>query len=1020
MNFLTVNIRQFLLGVLIILCSVAVVNAGEPVTFRVVNAWNDGYQASVVISNNTNVSIEGWTVEFDYPYSINDIWNAEISEHSNNHYVINNVSHNGMLNSGQSTEFGFVASSVNGSELPQNIVFYDKSINNLEEENTEEDTDETTEEINQNIVFNLIDSWKNGYIGEFTLTNISDKPTVNWKVEFDLQDKITNIWNTEIVSDSENNYIVKNEEWNPVINSNSTITFGFQAEGSYKGDPYDVKVHLKYDIQDNDDKDPVLPDNKPPVANNDEATTNINLPVVISVLANDFDLDSELLVITDASSPNNGSIIISVHDIKYQPDRDFTGYDQFTYTISDGNGGTGSAQVNVRVNNTVNTENNYATALQKAIYFYDCQRAGYLPKYDGDLASEFHNGFLSNRVEWRGDSYIEDGKYGHNGEILNLDLNGGWFDAGDHVKFGLPMAFSASVFGWSIYEFKDAYEKSNQLKYALDNLRWISDYFLKAHTGKNELFAQVGNGVIDHTIWAPPEVQWLKYKELHGSKYRPAVKLTMNNPGADLVAQTSAALCISSLVFRENGENEYADELIRHAKELFEFAYQTKDVNNGRYTPSLDFGDYAYAVNFYNAGQSGASDEIPWAAGWLYLATKDQVYLNIAETNYTAIADNTGHFAWYPSWDDIRNGVYFIMEKIALTPEYQLHSQVDPAKRANGYNNYESHSINYVNHLLNNAKYTPGGMIYLDGFASARAAGMAAYSALVHRNYLKTANKSAENQNILRNFAKAQIDYILGYNSHSISYMVGYGSKWQLNAHHRSSHGSTTNDINAPELPKHILYGGLAGGPDQYDNYSSDRADFPMTEVATDMNAGLTGALAGLADIYGGVSLENFPLPEIRDDEVFCTAKINSTQEGSKVSIRIFNNTAYPPRGLSDIKFRYFVVISDELSRGLNIEQIEVETYYNSRQTGNVNKSLNKWNNSIYYVEGSFTGAALLPVSDSDGKAEMEIYIRGPWNGTLWDGSTDYSAVGLKESVYLKTKNIAVYNGESLIWGNEP
>jgi len=65
---------------------------------------------------------------------------------------------------------------------------------------------------------------------------------------------------------------------------------------------------------------------------------------------------------------------------------------------------------------------NYAEALQKAIYFYECQQAGPLPEW--------------NRVEWRGDATMND-------EVL-----GGWYDAGDHVKFNLPMAYSAAMLGW--------------------------------------------------------------------------------------------------------------------------------------------------------------------------------------------------------------------------------------------------------------------------------------------------------------------------------------------------------------------------------------------------------------------------------------------------------------------------------------------------------------------------------------------------------------------------------------------
>ena len=61
-----------------------------------------------------------------------------------------------------------------------------------------------------------------------------------------------------------------------------------------------------------------------------------------------------------------------------------------------------------------------------------------------------------------------------------LDLTGGWHDAGDHVKFGLPGSFSASTVGWGYYEFRDAYKEMGLDKHVEDEMRWINDYYIKA------------------------------------------------------------------------------------------------------------------------------------------------------------------------------------------------------------------------------------------------------------------------------------------------------------------------------------------------------------------------------------------------------------------------------------------------------------------------------------------------------------------------------------------------------------
>jgi Bacterial Ig domain/Cadherin-like domain len=90
--------------------------------------------------------------------------------------------------------------------------------------------------------------------------------------------------------------------------------------------------------------------NRAPNANDDEARTASNTAVAIAALANDSDPDEDDLTITAISDPPNGSVSNHGGALTYQPDGGFAGTDVFTYSISDGHGGSDTATVRVRVN----------------------------------------------------------------------------------------------------------------------------------------------------------------------------------------------------------------------------------------------------------------------------------------------------------------------------------------------------------------------------------------------------------------------------------------------------------------------------------------------------------------------------------------------------------------------------------------------------------------------------------------------------------------------------------------------
>lgn len=89
--------------------------------------------------------------------------------------------------------------------------------------------------------------------------------------------------------------------------------------------------------------------NNPPVANDDSVSTAQRVPVTIAVLANDTDVDGDRLTIVVFTQPEHGTVTKNGDRLIYTPSRRFTGRDEFTYTLSDGHGGTDTATVFVNV-----------------------------------------------------------------------------------------------------------------------------------------------------------------------------------------------------------------------------------------------------------------------------------------------------------------------------------------------------------------------------------------------------------------------------------------------------------------------------------------------------------------------------------------------------------------------------------------------------------------------------------------------------------------------------------------------
>ena len=455
----------------------------------------------------------------------------------------------------------------------------------------------------------------------------------------------------------------------------------------------------------------------------------------------------------------------------------------------------------------------YGKAIELSLLFYEANRSGDLDEHQ-------------NRVPWRGDSGLSDGSDGiYFGDAtaanlqrdLSLDLTGGYHDAGDHVKFGLPLASTLSTLAWGGISFPEGYEQSDQMDDLLATVRWGTDYLLKAQgLGQDGvttfLIAQVGDGQADHALWSAPEEQTIA---------RPAMAVTANRPGSDVAAASAAAFASASVLFRGQGDENYADTLLERAESLFTFA----DRYRGRYSDSI-----TAVQNFYNSW-SGYHDELAYGAAWIARAIDasgddGSNYRDFAQTTYHEQVGGLNN-GWTHNWDDASYGTAVLLAQDSNDAEARrdtrqwLDSWVDGS---------------------NGVRITDGGLRHISTWGSLRYAANTAFLAGVVADQITDPNGQYSA------LAAETVAYILGDNPRQSSYVVGYGENFPQQPHHRAASGVSWEGFNIDQPNAHVLNGALVGGPSAADDFAYDdkRSDYISNEVAIDYNAGFTGALAYL------------------------------------------------------------------------------------------------------------------------------------------------------------------------------
>jgi hypothetical protein len=235
------------------------------------------------------------------------------------------------------------------------------------------------------------------------------------------------------------------------------------------------------------------------------------------------------------------------------------------------------------------------------IQFYGYQRAG-------TKVGDPHNPFYTRTP------------YPHQDDNYNgTALDGGWYDAGDFVKFGLPLGYTVYCLLKGYDAFPQGYSDKNSWDYTgapdsipdiLNEAKVATDYLIKAVISQTVVIRDVGNAASDHNVWASG----------YDSKTN---RQAYACDGADVPALYAAALALMSQLYKKH-DAAYAATCLQKAQQAYAFAGANPKVcseqNNGEFYKTTSW-----------------QDKMACAAIELYRATNTATYLTAAKTYMGAV-----------------------------------------------------------------------------------------------------------------------------------------------------------------------------------------------------------------------------------------------------------------------------------------------------------------------------------------------------------------------------------------------
>lgn len=540
----------------------------------------------------------------------------------------------------------------------------------------------------------------------------------------------------------------------------------------------------------------------------------------------------------------------------------------------------------------------YQKALWMTTRFYGAQRMGEGVNW---LVATHEADNVSNQIGFDRSKFVK-GKSFLKDKDGDYDLTGGWFDCGDFVLFGQTFFYSAYMLllgytafpeGYPDYYSEDYHGYINADDYTwegkkgepdgipdiLNEVKYATDYIIKAVRDNRRFYYQKGNGNLDHKVWCTSTVKSALPKNNGGEADGTREISCATGNATAMASQASAALAIMARVYAKY-DQEYADKCLEKAKVACEFVEQTSKGTTK-------------APNFYEVGNRYIHDMVSMYAE-LYKTTQDPEYLRKAGENCGWLdikkEYNYGYTLCYDHREDLA-----VYEMASLSDESEWGE-----KALNVMSFYVDSMYKPVNgYVLNKQGSTWGALRY----PANQAFVFALYDKLTH----------AEGYNP---YTIGSVEYIMGKNDKNLSFIVGLNDNCTKKPHHRNYYHDDTDtkttiyenwrqkdiytlpDINSDY--KFFQIGYMVGGSLDVDTYLKfeDANEYSYTEGGIDYQAGLVGALAYINAKANPVEVDRTKAENIAKAEK-CLFSPNPVQDKlhvqlsgeaqGKVTVEVFN-----------------------------------------------------------------------------------------------------------------------------------